>query len=234
MRRAPLAVSLVLASLVLAAPGAARAQDTPIQPGAFMSAPAGCTLNFVFRDTRSPFRLYVGTAGHCVNAVGNVVRDAGGTRIGVVVFRELAEDLQDDFALVEIDAARYAEVNPEVRRWGGPTGHTVASDTAVHDLLLQYGHGIVLGTTSLTRGRGGVLRSDDTRSYRAIVPIIFGDSGGPVLHEPTGKALGVISHFVVGVATYFNGGPTVESILGHLAAAGRPVEVVRAPYVPPV
>ncbi|MGH2830132.1 MAG: hypothetical protein ACRDJM_06585 [Actinomycetota bacterium] len=41
-----------------------------IRPGARMTWPAGCTMNFVFRGSTAN-DVYIGTAAHCVGYVGS-------------------------------------------------------------------------------------------------------------------------------------------------------------------
>ncbi|HEX9711337.1 MAG TPA: trypsin-like serine protease [Actinomycetota bacterium] len=218
-----LAAALLVAA-VLTVPGRALAADTRIQPGARIVRPAGCTLNFVFRDAAA--RLYIGTAGHCVSGVGDRVATPEG-EFGTVVFRILRGD--DDFSLIRIDPAFYAEVNPAMRAWGGPTGVTTADTTGIGDALLQYGYGIVYSTTEVTRARGGILYNDNAMSYHAEVPAIFGDSGGPVIHAATGRALGIVAN----IGGHLLNGPTVQRAIELLAEAGIDVSLATAGFTPP-
>lgn len=202
-----------------------RAADTAIQPGAQITAPAGCTMNFVFHAVADPTVLYIGTAGHCVGGVGDRVSSREGP-FGTVVFKVL--NGHDDFTLIEIDPDRRADVNPAVRRWGGPSGVTTADTTRVGDLTLQYGYGIVYGSTEPTRSRAGVLWNDNDQEYHAEHPAIFGDSGGPVLHG-SGRALGITAT----IGGHLMNGPTVERVLNLLAAKGIHVALVTAAFTGP-
>lgn len=221
-RRFAHALALALAAGVLAAPATGRAEETEIQPGAQMTAPGGCTFNFVFRGGST---LYIGTAGHCTGGAGSRVSNVEG-QMGTVVYK--INSGLDDFSLIRIDADRYDQVNPSVRRWTGPTGYTVSAETTTGDVVMLYGYGIVYGSNAVTRGRPGMLASDDSRSYRAEILVIFGDSGGPVMHA-SGKALGVVSHLPFGYPAPLEG-TTVERILVLLAGAGINVQLVTAPY----
>ena len=218
--------AVVLLALVGVVPSAPARAAELIQPGAQMLRPHGCTLNFVFEGQTLARKLYIGTAGHCVNGVGERVTMADG-EIGTVAFRVL--EFPDDFALIEIDGALRELVSPEVRGLGGPTGSTDAGSTEVGDEVRLYGHGLVYGLTELTRGRPGVLTHDDAATWHAALPAIFGDSGGPVLHGSTGRALGVISG-VSGDQTrpHTVNGTTVARALDLVAAAGLPVRLVTA------
>jgi hypothetical protein len=210
--------------LLLALPAAPARAAAFIQPGARMIAPAGCTMNFVFRDTA---HTYIGTAGHCTDTVGQSVKTPDG-EIGKVAFRVL--EGADDFALIRLDAGVLGRVRPDVLGFGGPTGSTSFDETRSGDLVRLFGHGMVLGGNDATRPRSGVLTSDDADEWRAVLPAIFGDSGGPVLHAPTGKALGVISGIqFIQTQPHTVLGTTVERILEILAEAGLRVRIVTAP-----
>lgn len=168
-----------------------------IRPGAQMTSPAGCTFNFVFADAAS--RLYIGTAGHCVNGVGDRVEGAGLGAFGTVVF-QLNDGVGNDFALIAIDAAKYGSVTPAMCHWGGPTSGEPAAP-ALGDALKQYGHGIALGQLQETRPREGTLTLWRENSWRALAPITNGDSGSPLLFA-TGEAAGVVTH----LSTEFSSG----------------------------
>lgn len=160
----------------------------PIQPGAGISTPiGGCTLNFVYEDAQGT--LYIGTAGHCAN-VGHRIR-AGNVEFGTVVYSENAYPIID-FALILIDPEDYHLVSPAVRYWGGPTGLFQYGEGQRGDRVMEYGYGMGYSSTEYTRRRVGVLSTVHPQRYSAALNCIFGDSGGPVLHGPTGKALGVV------------------------------------------
>jgi hypothetical protein len=226
------ASSLFLSALVavgaVLVPGGARAADTAIQPGAEVNSSVGqCTLNYVFRNGGT---LYIGTAGHCSKNAGDVMTDQNGVRIGTVAFRIQSGD--DDFTLITIDPARYGDVNPAVRNWGGPTGSTVSTQTNAGDVLLLSGYGLVFSTLAQTRGRPGILADDTPTAYFAELPSIFGDSGGPVIEASTGRALGIVSGIGLTIPPSTLLGPTVEGTLKTLAAHGLSVQLVTAPYTP--
>lgn len=227
MRSRALAVLFVVGCLAAAAPVStpSPAQEL-IQPGARMVAPHGCTLNFVFRGAGPERARYIGTAGHCVDSVGQRVRMAGGD-IGTVAF--VINQGRDDFALVQIDEELWQHMSPEVRGIGGPTGSTTAPSTSAGDPVALYGQGMIVDSSETTRPRSGVLTVDNAQEWHAALPAIFGDSGGPVLHVPTGQALGVISG-VSGDQTrpHTVKGTTVERALELLDEVGLPAELVTA------
>ena len=231
-RRVTSASGLFLSALVVIAtalvPGGARAADTLIQPGAEVNSSIGqCTLNYVFQGGGA---LFIGTAGHCSKSAGDVMTDENGARIGTVAFR--IESGDDDFTLIRIDPARYGEVNPSVRTWGGPTGSTISTQTNTGDVLLLSGYGVVFSTLAQTRGRPGILAADTPTAYFAELPAIFGDSGGPVIEASTGKALGIVSGIGLTIPPSTLLGPTVEGTLKTLAAHGLSVQLVTASYTP--
>ena len=210
-------IPALLVACVLAVPPAAPAAELPIQPGAQVSSSVGlCTLNFVFTDARE--RMFIGTAGHCVDTVGDRVASPAAGAFGTVVYRVMEDT--DDFALIRVDRAKRQFVSAEVRAFGVPTGYTRARETSTGDLLQLHGFGMLLGDISLTRTRTGILAADDRREYFAELPAIFGDSGGPVVHVATGKALGVVSGIGVTIPPSTLLGTTVQRIMRLLDRAG--------------
>lgn len=222
--------TILLVLGVLALPTAGPAANAPIQPGAPMSSSVGgCTMNFVFRNTHG--KLFVGSAGHCVEALGDRVTASSIGPFGTVVFRANNGVGKDDFSLIRIDTDKYEHVEPTVRAWGGPTGTTTSESTASGDQISLQGYGLVFGSNARTQARPGILVSDTATQYRAEIPAIFGDSGGPVLHAATGRALGIVSGINAGVGPYTLVGTTVERAL---ALIGPAYSLVTAPYPPTV
>jgi trypsin-like peptidase len=176
-----------------------------------MTELGGCTLNFVFRGTSYDEEgkpvdegLFIGTAAHCIleddreqvwsKGSGSPAADATGQRFGEFVYaRQLgATPTQKniDFALIRIDDAREAAVNPALCHFGGPT--RIANTWSEGDLVHHFGQGTGVGET--VPGRTSVLWSSETSESSAINVMgaaIFGDSGGPLI-ESDGGALGVI------------------------------------------
>ena len=214
MRRAMLA--LLCVSLV---PSAAHA-DQPIQPGAQIQFGGNlCTMNFIFTGGG---KTYVGTAGHCTR-VNQRARSSSG-EFGTVRFQRDNEDL--DFALVEVDAAQTGQVDPTVRGFGAVHGASEPSETRTLDEVFVHGYGVGVGSFAQTRSRSGVMMQDNTEWYTANMPAVNGDSGGPVVHVPTGKALGIVSvyGFTYGHPAT-DRGPTVAHILATLRAEGFAVSL---------
>jgi hypothetical protein len=187
----------VQASGTLAAPVVAPLPSTVgIRPGAWMIAPAGCTMNFVFQQGGS---YAIGTAGHCVTRVGEAVTLltlAPGTENPVLVnvgsvLSARDNGIGDDFALVSIRPELNGWVDPTIAVVGGPCGTYSASGP---ETVWHYGHGLGIGT-------GGTPRAGVALSWRADAfgwdgAAIFGDSGSPVRVTDL-KAAGNLTHLVV-------------------------------------
>jgi hypothetical protein len=215
-----------LLALVLPTSADAAVTAVQIQPGASISTPiGGCTLNFVYTDQAD--RTYVGTAGHCAD-VGHRIRSGNGTEFGTVVFSENAYPV-NDFALIEIDDEDLGLVSPAMRYWGGPTGLYHYGEAERNDTVLAYGYGIGYGTTEYTRRRIGAFQTETGQRYTAALNCIFGDSGGPVVHGPTGKALGVIDV----LALPGTGGVLIENALRRIKSlTGLNLTLSTAPLEP--
>ncbi|MGH2675046.1 MAG: hypothetical protein ACRDH1_06515 [Actinomycetota bacterium] len=181
----------------VAAPAQAPLPSTVgIRPGAWMIAPAGCTMNFIFQQGGS---FAIGTAGHCVEQAGQAVTLltlAPGTEnpvlvnVGsVITFRN--NGIGDDFALVSIRPELNSWVDPTIAVVGGPCG---GYGGAGPETVWHYGHGLAIGT-------GGTPRAGVALTWRAAAygwdgAAIFGDSGSPVRVTDL-RAAGNLTHLVV-------------------------------------
>ncbi len=182
------------------------------------------------KTTEKP-SLYAGTAGHCVSGVGARVAAcepswASGdcdSSFGTVAFH--VHNDSDDFAFIEIDRDKEHLVNPTMLGFDGPRGFISGSEARRGDGAHVYGNGLGVGETGLTRPRTGWLTRSDSRYFAATLPVINGDSGGPVLHK-SGAALGIIAHLVVSLDFTTLDGNTVEHALRTAAASGLNLEVV--------
>lgn len=167
-----------------------------IRPGAWMVAPAGCTMNFIFQQGSS---YAIGTAGHCVSSVGEPVTLltlAPGTENPVLVnvgsvltFRD--NGIGDDFGLVSVRPELNAWVDPTTAVVGGPCGQYGGSGP---ETVWHYGHGVGIGTGGTPRA--GVALSWRADTYGWDGAAIFGDSGSPVRVTDL-KAAGNLTHLVV-------------------------------------
>lgn len=167
-----------------------------IRPGAWMIAPAGCTMNFIFAKSGS---YAIGTAGHCVDSRRQEVvllTLAPGTEnpvlveVGSVLARRDG-GIGDDFALVSI--------RPELNEWVSPTAALIAGPCGAYggsgpETVAHVGHGLVIGTGGTPRAGVALTWREDAYGWDGAG--IFGDSGSPA--RVTGlQAAGNLTHLVV-------------------------------------
>ena len=216
---------MIVASLALA--HSAVAQDV-VRPGDLHETDlGGCTLGFVFDGTGAlAGRVYMSTAAHCVEGVGDEARLEDGELLGEAVLVGDQDATADDYALIAVRPGLVARVAAGMR--GNEAyprgGHTTPAETGTGDALQLSGYGIGFDVTPVTRqGRAGVLTADDDGTYSALATLIFGDSGGPLAHVPTGKALGTVSRLCIGLCQAE--GPTVQGIVAKAAARGFTVRL---------
>lgn len=210
---------------------AARGAE-PIQPGANIG---GCTLAFIF-DGLGPQvgKVYATSAAHCFDGVDDKVVDAERKPIGRVVYYGDLFDRATDFVLVEILEEHEGRVDPAMRGHPDlPKGIATPSDLAVGDWLQMSGWG---GLTSfnedLREDRQALLTEFDDEVFNSLAPVSGGDSGGPIAHVDSGKALGIVS----GWTFHRPGnliGPTVSGVQAKLEAAGFALRMRLAGERPP-
>ena len=193
-----------LAAKVRAAEGqpVAAPTDAPlpsevgIRPGSWMIEPYGCTMNFVFRKSGA---YAIGTAGHCVDKVGQSVvlltLAPGGSNpvlvdIGTVIAHH-DNGVGDDFALVSIRSSLYSWVSPTMAVVGGPCGAYYGSGP---ETVWHYGHGLAIGTGGTPRAGLALTWKRDAFGWDGAA--IFGDSGSGVRVTDL-KAAGDLTHLVV-------------------------------------
>lgn len=239
-----------------AAATAAVGPDVPlsgyigIRPGSEMVEPYGCTMNFVFQKSG----VYaIGTAGHCVDKVGQSVTlltIAPGTppspenlvlvTIGNVISKS-DNGIGSDFALVSI--------KPELQSWvfstqaivAGPCGSYLGDGTApdvanwnpivngenpieAGETIYHYGHGLVLGTGGTPRGGAATAWTNDAFYWAGAV--IFGDSGSAARIQDL-KAAGDVTHLVVDLKfPAYNAGTRISKML----SLAKGYSLVNSPY----
>jgi S1-C subfamily serine protease len=107
----------------------------------------------------------------------------------------------NDLALVQLDPADAANVNPSIPHWGGPTGINTTG-AATLSRVFSYGNSSLRLGLTLLSPKTGVNVTDDGSGWEHVIttvtPGIPGDSGSAVL-DAQGRALGVISTLQVGV-----------------------------------
>jgi hypothetical protein len=200
----PAWLSSDLEQQVLAANGAPLAAplDAPlpseigIRPGSWEISPYGCTMNFIFSSGST---LGIGTAGHCVDKVGQHVilltLAPGGANpvlvdIGPVVARH-ETGIGDDFALISINPVLYPWVDATTAVVAGPCGQFTGSGPQT---VWHYGHGLAIGTGGTPRAGVALTWKADAYGWDGLA--IFGDSGSPVRVTDL-KAAGNLTHLVV-------------------------------------
>jgi hypothetical protein len=103
----------------------------------------------------------------------------------------------NDFALVKVDAADVAKVNPTIPFWGGPVGIDTAG-TAAGDRVYSFGNSGLRGGVELLSPKTGVSLGQDaadggwTHPLYTVTPGVPGDSGSAFL-DADGNALGTLS-----------------------------------------
>ncbi len=194
---------------------------SPLRPGSSLGG--YCTFNFVYYQpgTKSaPPKAYIGTAGHCTEALGEVAAHPDLGEIGTVVYDSDLVKSTVDFSLIEIKPEFVGQTNPTVLGWGGPTGVVDLETIALGDQIDVYGYGLLLGNNEQTRPRHGFLVSWDQNEYQADMPAVNGDSGAPLIHDATGTAFGIISRYGLTVPPSTDLGPMMPWILEELRKAG--------------
>jgi hypothetical protein len=251
MRRSTLAVlaaALVLGIVAIApsmASAYAPAAQATIHPGVQTNSDSGqCTANFIF--TRGS-DTYIGQAAHCTSTgeatdtdgcssqslpLGTPVEIDGASKPGTLAYNswltmqangEADADTcaYNDIALVKIDPADVAAVNPSVPGFGGPTGVGGASATGAD--VFSYGNSSLRGgVTQLSPKQGKVVSTDGSgwsRTVYTVTPGIPGDSGSGFL-DGTGKAIGVLSTVALAPLPASNGVGDLSRELAYANAHG--------------
>ena len=207
-------------ALVEAAPTWAPEASATIHPGVQTDTSGGqCTANFIFTAGSD---VYIGQAAHCSSTGGQTDTDgclAGSLPLGTPVtvdgaahpgtlaynswltMQSLGEAdpntcAYNDLALVRLDPADVASVNPTIPHWGGPTG-VDGDGTTTGERVFSYGNSSLrFGITQLSPKTGVSLGSTNSGGWShdvyTVSPGIPGDSGSAFL-DSQGRALGVLS-----------------------------------------
>jgi hypothetical protein len=215
---AAIAAVSVLAIAPSAASAWAPAASAPIHPGVMtFTEGAQCTSNFVFQDASN---VYLGQAAHCSGTgaatetdgcdsgslpIGTPVEVDGAAHPGTLVYNSWLTMQSkgetdantcafNDLALIRLDPADVANVNPSVPSFGGPTG--VGAWGGTGSTVYTYGNSSLRGgVTQLSPKQGVVLQNTGggwSHDVYTLTPGIPGDSGSGFLNA-SGGAIGVLS-----------------------------------------
>jgi hypothetical protein len=247
-RKALAAVIAVAAISVLAiAPSAASAwapaSSATIHPGVqVFTDGAQCTSNFVFQDGSN---TYLGQAAHCSGTgsntdtngctsgslpTGTPVDVTGASHPGTLVYNswltmqskgETDEDTcaYNDLALIKLDPADVANVNPSVPAYGGPTGLGTWGGTG--STVYSYGNSELRGGVAALSPKQGIVvqgtASGWSHDVYTATPGIPGDSGSGFL-DANGGAIGVLSTVAIAPLAGSNGVGNLAQELAYMHA----------------
>ena len=238
-------VAVLAAGIATAgAPAALAAAGGPIHPGVqTFTAGAQCTANFIFKDASS---TYVGQAAHCSGTgaatetngcdsaslpIGTPVTVTGASQPGTLVYNSwLAMQAAgesdpntcafNDFALVKLDPADVAKVDPTVPGFGGPVG---LGGAAVGGSVFSYGNSSLRqGIPQLSPKQGVVVEVAGggwSRTVYTVTPGIPGDSGSGFMNG-SGQAIGVLSTLAVLPLPLSNGVGDLSKELAYARSHG--------------
>jgi hypothetical protein len=240
----------------------APAATAAIHPGVqTVTAGGQCTANFVFTDGT---KVFIGQAAHCSGTGGNTetngcdsgslplgtpVTVGGASKPGHMVYNSWltmqalgetdSETCQyNDLAIVELDPADYAKVNPSIPRWGGPVA-TSSPGTVTGDTVYTYGNSSLRFGVSQTSPKQGMSLGDSPGGWSHDVytatPGIPGDSGSAFL-DTNGRALGVLSTVQIAPVAGSNGvgdvGKEVAYMKAHSSLSAVNIALGTQPFTP--
>jgi hypothetical protein len=238
-----LVAAAVAPTAASAAPTWAPAASAAIHPGVQTFTDGGqCTANFVYFDATD---VYIGQAAHCSGTGGNTatngcdspslptgtaVEVGGASKPGTMVYNswltmqakgEADPDTcqYNDLALVKLDPADAANVNPSIPHWGGP--NAVGATTALRDKVYSYGNSELRGGVTQLSPKEGYSLGDDaggwTHTVYTVSPGIPGDSGSAFLSK-SGAALGILSTVAIAPLAGSNGVGDVAKEVAYMHA----------------
>ena len=128
----------------------------------------------------------------------------------------------NDLALVKVDAADVAKVNPSVPFWGGPVGINTTG-TAAGDTVYSYGNSSLRGGIEELSPKQGTSLGTEGEGWShpvyTVSPGVPGDSGSAFL-DAEGKALGTLSTLAIAPLAGSNGVGDVSHELAYAQANG--------------
>ena len=239
-------VALVAIAIVALTPSAASAwapaATATVHPGVMtFTEGAQCTSNFVYTQGTD---VYLGQAAHCSGTggstetngcdsgslpVGTPVEIDGASRPGTMVYNswltmqakgETDPDTcaYNDLALVRVDPADVAQVNPSVPGFGGPTGVGEAADGST---VYSYGNSSLRGGVRQLSPKQGIVALTEgngwSRTVYTVTPGVPGDSGSGFLNS-TGQAFGVLSTLQIAPLVGSNGVGDLSNELDYARA----------------
>jgi hypothetical protein len=240
-------VAAAAISAIAIAPSAASAwapaDQATVQPGVqVFTEGAQCTANFVYQDASN---TYLGQAAHCSGTgaatdtngcdseslpIGTPVDVTGADHPGVLAYNswltmqskgETDENTCafNDLALIRVDPADVAKVNPSVPQLGGPTG--VGAWGASGSTVYSYGNSELRGgITPLSPKQGVVVQNTGggwSHDVYTATPGIPGDSGSGFLNA-SGGAIGVLSTVQLAPLAGSNGVGDLPSEIAYMHA----------------
>jgi hypothetical protein len=236
----------VFASTPTVASAWAPAGQATIHPGVqVFTNGAQCTANFVFSDGSN---VYLGQAAHCSGTGGNTetngctsgslpigtpVDVTGASHPGTMVYNSwltmqsrgetnLDTCQFNDLALVQLDPADVANVNPSVPGFGGPTGVGTVSGTG--ETVYSYGNSELRGGVTKLSPKQGVLVQNEGNGWShnvlTVSPGIPGDSGSGFMNG-SGQAIGILSTLQVAPLAGSNGVGDLANEVAYLHSSGK-------------
>lgn len=129
----------------------------------------------------------------------------------------------NDLALIKINAAQLANVNPTVPFWGGPNGLAPGASSQ-GERVFSYGNSILRGGVSVLSPKTGASLGDIeetggwSQGVYTLTPGIPGDSGSGYM-DANGNALGVLSTVEFAPVPASNGVGTLAKELAYANSA---------------
>jgi hypothetical protein len=242
-------LTLAASAAIVPLAGSAAAEGTgSVHPGVMTHTNgAQCTANFIFRDASA---TYIGQAAHCSGTgastetdgctaqslpIGTPVTVDGASKPGTMVYNSWltmqANGEKDpdtcaynDIALVELDPADAANVDPSVPFWGGPQG-VAPSAPAAGSAVYSYGNSELRGGLApLSPKRGAIVQNQGggwSHAVYTVTPGIPGDSGSAFL-DSQGRALGVLSTLALAPLPASNNVSDLGKMLDYMHTHGGP------------
>jgi hypothetical protein len=241
------AIAVAAISVLAIAPSVASAwapaSSATIHPGVqVFTDGAQCTSNFVFQDGSN---VYLGQAAHCSGTgaatetdgcdsgslpIGTPVEVTGASHPGTLVYnswltmQSKGETDADtcafnDLALIKLDPADVANVNPSVPALGGPTGVGTWGNSG--STVYTYGNSELRGgITALSPKKGVVVQnapSGWSHDVYTVSPGIPGDSGSGFM-DANGGAIGILSTVQLAPLAGSNGVGDLAKELAYMRA----------------